>query len=147
MAEEAKILESIPESFRIMNADPINMIICRGTGNFSYVYEGIYGGTVVAIKQLNGTIQPKRFLKEVDALTKVQHPNVVKLIGFYFSKPLKLIVTSYASEGPFTIVERDDIDVETRFKLLVDIAAGLNYVHSINMVHRDVKPANCTINT
>ena len=80
--------------------------------------------------------------REIRALARVQHPNVVKLYGCLTDPPA--VILAFVEGGPLT----DHIDVlrgapdTTILSLLRGIASGMAAVHSHNLVHLDLKPDN-----
>ncbi|KAL4341287.1 hypothetical protein GQ457_08G000960 [Hibiscus cannabinus] len=74
-----------------------------GSGGFGKVYKGLLEKTnqVVAVKQLdrNGLQGIKEFVVEVLTLSMVEHPNLVKLIGFCAEGDQRLLVYEYMTLG------------------------------------------------
>ena len=61
------------------------------------------------------------------------------------------IITEYMSKRSLDLVLKDQtimLDTRTRLKIAIDIAKGLNFLHSLNppVLHRDLKTANCLCN-
>jgi serine/threonine protein kinase len=85
-----------------------------------------------------------RFELEISIAQRVSHPNVVRVLdsGVYEGLPWLTatlvtggsLVELFAREGPLPIAPA--------LKLLDEVAAGLDAVHAVGLVHRDVKPAN-----
>ncbi|KAK7845585.1 putativeinactive leucine-rich repeat receptor-like protein kinase, partial [Quercus suber] len=75
-----------------------------GSGVFGTVYKASFGaqGGIVAIKKLatSNIIQyPEDFDREVKILGKAKHPNLIALMGYYWTPQTKLLVTEYAPNG------------------------------------------------
>ncbi|CAL4969401.1 unnamed protein product [Urochloa decumbens] len=124
-----------------------------GEGGFGQVYKGLMpDGQEIAVKRLaRGSKQGLRELKnELLLVAKLQHRNLVKLIGACLDGDEKLLVYEYIpnkSLDSFIYDEekRDELAWETRYKIICGIARGLVYLHNesrVKVIHRDLKPSN-----
>jgi len=123
-----------------------------GEGGMATVYKAYDTRleTDVAVKVIRtenltlGTMERalKRFEREAKALARLTHPNIVKVTdyGEYEGKPY--LVMPYLPGG--TLKERlgQPIPWREAARLLISIAEALDFAHSQNMIHRDVKPSN-----
>ncbi|MCJ7433372.1 MAG: serine/threonine protein kinase, partial [Anaerolineales bacterium] len=84
----------------------------------------------------------KRFEREAKALGKLTHPNIVPVsdYGEYEGKPY--LVMPYLPSGTLKEKMGKPIPWQEAIQLLLPIAEALDYAHSQNMIHRDVKPSN-----
>ncbi|KAK1582235.1 hypothetical protein Q3G72_013075 [Acer saccharum] len=126
-----------------------------GRGGFGSVYEGILGtGTKIAVKCLKnyGTVNQGKneFLSEVKTIGNIHHFNLVRLVGYCGEKSQRLLVYEYMCNGSldkwiFHKNEAQNLSWETRKKIIVQIAKGLEYLHDYcnpNIIHFDIKPQN-----
>ncbi|KAF8081053.1 hypothetical protein N665_0908s0009 [Sinapis alba] len=126
-----------------------------GEGGSGRVYKGTLQSTgqLVAVKQLDkhGLHGNKEFQAEVLSLSKLEHPNLVKLIGYCADGDQRLLVFEYVSGGslPDHLFEQEPgqkpIDWITRMKIAFGAAQGLDYLHDkVNppVIYRDLKAAN-----
>ncbi|KAI5055765.1 hypothetical protein GOP47_0029286 [Adiantum capillus-veneris] len=126
-----------------------------GIGGFGSVYKGtLPNGSVVAIKQLESAIRSdKEFECQVVYLSSLNHPNLVRLTGFSNNGSRHFIVSEYMQNGSldawlfYKAIGKDSsssspLDWVTRFKIALDVAKGLAFLHQSNLVHMDVKPQN-----
>ncbi|KAG7960886.1 hypothetical protein I3843_10G149600 [Carya illinoinensis] len=148
----------------------VKEVIARGT--FSAVHRGIYGGQDVAVKVLEwrsaqGTeaeialLRNAAFKQEVSVWHKLEHPNVVKLIGATMAgtnfktqaaervgmpSSADCIIIEYLPRGTLKSYLIKNRKRKLAFKkvigLALDLARGLKYLHSRKIVHRDVKTEN-----
>ncbi|KAK8649598.1 hypothetical protein V6N13_139267 [Hibiscus sabdariffa] len=111
-----------------------------GSGGFGKVYKGLLEKTyqVVAVKQLdhNGLQGIKEFAVEVLTLSMVEHPNLVKLIGFCAEGDQRLLVYEYMPLGSLENnllnlqPDQKPLDWNTRMKIAAGAAKGLEYLHA-----------------
>ncbi|GAB4824294.1 Probable serine/threonine-protein kinase pbl5 [Ancistrocladus abbreviatus] len=126
-----------------------------GEGGFGKVYKGRLKKTnqVVAIKRLdpNGLQGTDEFLVEVRTLSLADHPNLVNLFGYCAEGDQRLLVYEYMPLGSLDRHLHDlgpnqkALDWNTRMKILLEAATGLEYLHEKMeppIIHRDMKCAN-----
>lgn len=85
------------------------------------------------------------FRKECELLSKLHNEYIVKFFGASTDTSDNCIVLEFLPLGSLDGViqkHRDEITPEYLKALTVDIAKGMEYLHSNNMVHRDLKPGN-----
>ena len=63
-----------------------------GRGSFGVVYRGIWRSKVVAVKKINTAAEQKALMIEVRQLSRVSHPNIIKLYGASTKKPICLVM-------------------------------------------------------
>ncbi|KAM1608274.1 hypothetical protein ACFXTN_018991 [Malus domestica] len=124
-----------------------------GQGGFGPVYKGrLEDGREIAVKKLSqSSNQGKReFLNEAKLLARVQHRNVVNLLGYCAHGVEKLLVYEYVSNESldkllFNSNGRKELDWKRRFDIICGIARGLLYLHEDShncIIHRDIKASN-----
>ena len=107
-------------------------------------------GREVAIKVLleDRATQPDlraRFQREWSVLTKIEHPNVVRLVDYPRSStgPLYYVMELLSGRSLAEQLDREEkLPLSESLRLFRELASGLGAVHSAGIVHRDVKPAN-----
>ncbi|XP_024032223.1 probable serine/threonine-protein kinase At1g01540 [Morus notabilis] len=130
---------------------PENVI---GEGGYGIVYGGILGdGTRVAVKNLlNNRGQAEREFKvEVEAIGRVRHKNLVRLLGYCVEGAYRMLVYEYVDNGNLDqwlhgdVGEVSPLTWEIRINIILGTAKGLAYLHEglePKVVHRDVKSSN-----
>jgi len=132
-----------------------------GSGTFGTVYHGKWRGTDVAIKRINDRCfagkpseQEKMrsdFWNEASNLADLHHPNVVAFYGVVLDGPGGSIatVTEYMVNGSLRtalLKNAKTLDRRKRLIIAMDTAFGMEYLHSKNIVHFDLKSDNLLVN-
>ncbi|KAH0716730.1 hypothetical protein KY290_012996 [Solanum tuberosum] len=124
-----------------------------GEGGFGPVYKGMLkDGQEIAVKRLSrysaqGTDE---FKNEVIFIAKLQHRNLVKLLGCCIQAEEKMLVYEYMPNNSldwflFDTDRRSLLDWPKCFHIINGIARGLLYLHQdsrLRIIHRDLKPSN-----
>ncbi|KAL3690918.1 hypothetical protein R1sor_004569 [Riccia sorocarpa] len=124
-----------------------------GQGGFGVVYKGtLKNGKQVAVKKLDTTsLQGEReFQNEVSIIARVNSPHIVSLVGYCVDGRKRLLVYEYMESGSLQESLFDEmyvarLDWATRFKIILDTAKGLAFLHykcDPPIIHGDVKPSN-----
>ncbi|KAJ1694419.1 hypothetical protein LUZ63_011117 [Rhynchospora breviuscula] len=126
------------------NFDPSNKI---GEGGFGSVYIGFLRHTTVAIKILNrDSIQgDPQFYQEIEILSRIHHPHLVTLIGACLEA--RALVYEYLPLGSLdnhlTCKDRNrSFPWQMRVRVAREICSALIFLHSLHVVHGDLKPEN-----
>lgn len=125
-----------------------------GEGGYGIVYHGVLtDGTKVAVKNLlnNKGQAEKEFKVEVEAIGRVRHKNLVRLLGYCVEGAYRMLVYEYVDNGNLEQWLHGDVGPvspltwEIRMNVILGTARGLAYLHEglePKVVHRDVKSSN-----
>ncbi|KAL3678743.1 hypothetical protein R1sor_021699 [Riccia sorocarpa] len=136
--------------------------VLRATGNFSIdnlIGNGGFGATykaelrpgfLVAVKRLAlGRFQGvQQFDTEIRTLGRIQHPNLVTLLGYHASHDEMFLIYNYFPRGNLdTLIHtsRREMDWRIRHNIALRIAEALAFLHDDcvpRVLHRDIKPSN-----
>ncbi|KAI4335665.1 hypothetical protein L6164_014293 [Bauhinia variegata] len=124
-----------------------------GEGGFGTVYKAqLEDGQIVAVKRAKKESFESlktEFSNEIELLAKIDHRNLVKLLGYIDKGNERLLITEYVPNG--TLREHLDgqrgriLDFNQRLEIAIDVAHGLTYLHQYaekQIIHRDVKSSN-----
>ncbi|XP_023757721.1 G-type lectin S-receptor-like serine/threonine-protein kinase At4g27290 [Lactuca sativa] len=124
-----------------------------GQGGFGPVYKGVReDGREIAVKRLSETSTQGlvEFTNEVRCIQRLQHRNLVKLLGFCAQKNEFMLIYEYMPNRSLDQILFDEtrssmLDWNHRFRIISGIARGLLYLHQdsrLRIIHRDLKAGN-----
>ncbi|KAD2394154.1 hypothetical protein E3N88_41131 [Mikania micrantha] len=129
-----------------------------GEGGFGVVYKGVidehvrpgYAKIEVAVKELDpeGIQGDREWLAEVNYLGQLEHPNLVRLIGYCCEEDHRLLVYEYMASGSLekNLFRRvcATLTWSRRMKIALDAAKGLAFLHDAErpIIYRDFKTSN-----
>ena len=117
---------------------------------FAPVYKGVFRDTEVAIKKLAtdrlSTEALDELVREAGVMCNLKHENIVKFIGFS-PPPNCCLLTQYLTSSLQDLLykEQRKLSKHELCRILIDIAAGMRYLHAQGVVHSDLKPANILV--
>ncbi|XP_057537118.1 G-type lectin S-receptor-like serine/threonine-protein kinase At1g11410 isoform X1 [Amaranthus tricolor] len=124
-----------------------------GEGGFGSVYKGrMENGQEIAVKKLapNSGQGIQEFKNEVRLIAKLQHRNLVKMLGCCIKGEEKMLIYEFMpnkSLDTFIFNEeiKSSLDWTKRFDIIIGIARGMLYLHQdsrLRIIHRDLKASN-----
>lgn len=119
------------------------------------IIRGKWSGIDVAIKIPNSdpdfidSVEETRFLQEILVLSKLHHPNIVRMFGYSRKNDMLLLVTKFVEGGDLSklIHQETPISLKTQINIAEKVARGMNEIHSKGIVHRDLKPQNILVSS
>ncbi|XP_021809333.1 G-type lectin S-receptor-like serine/threonine-protein kinase SD1-29 isoform X2 [Prunus avium] len=124
-----------------------------GEGGFGPVYRGkLQEGKEIAVKRLSSSsVQGiEEFKNEMRLISKLQHKNLVRLMGCCIKDDEKLLIYEFMPNKSldtllFSPMRRAELDWAKRFNIIQGVARGLLYLHHdscLKVIHRDLKVSN-----
>jgi len=114
-----------------------------------YLAESERAGEMVVLKVLRDSpsagdehTQFTRFMQEYELISKVRHPNVVRIFDLGIADDHAYLAMEYFPRGDLRSVIASGLDGSEALTYLAQMAAALQVVHAVGVLHRDLKPGN-----
>ncbi|KAF7850614.1 hypothetical protein BT93_L5189 [Corymbia citriodora subsp. variegata] len=129
-----------------------------GQGGFGALYMGqLYNGQEIAVKRLsqNSSQGEVEFKNEVMLLARLEHRNLVRLLGFCLEGVERLLIYKFVPNSSldqfiFNPLKHVNLDWDKRHKIIMGVARGLLYLHEesrLRIIHRDLKASNILLDS
>uniref|UniRef100_A0A7N6ARG3 non-specific serine/threonine protein kinase n=1 Tax=Anabas testudineus TaxID=64144 RepID=A0A7N6ARG3_ANATE len=123
-----------------------------GEGSYGCVFKANYKetGEIVAIKQVPVESDLQEIIKEISIMQQCNSPHVVRYYGSYFKNSDLWIVMEYCGAGSVSDIIRirnKTLTEEEIATILQSTLKGLEYLHFMRKIHRDIKAGNILLNT
>ncbi|GLT30967.1 hypothetical protein SLA2020_057370 [Shorea laevis] len=153
-------IESLQYDFNSIEAATNNFAESNrlGEGGFGVVYKGRFpNGQEIAVKRLSRSSGQgaKEFKNKVLLVAKLQHRNLVRLLGFCLEGEEKILVYEFMPNKSldYFLFDHDRqglLDRSRRYKIIGGIAQGILYLHEdsrLRIIHRDLKASNVLLDS
>ncbi|MBA0598760.1 hypothetical protein Gorai_008507, partial [Gossypium raimondii] len=129
-----------------------------GEGGFGEVYKAtLPNGQEIAVKRLSRSSGQgiEEFKNEALLVAKLQHRNLVRLLGFCLEREEKILIYEFVPNKSldcflFDPEKQAQLDWSTRYKIMVGVARGMLYLHEdsrLKIIHRDLKVSNILLDS
>ena len=118
-----------------------------GTGAFGVVFKGSDAKkSTIAAKRIDTSEHPRILTQELNKFVQLDHPNVMKILNVEKIDQVVWMMMPFCELGDLNHFYRTrDILQETNVNIMKQITAGIKYLHSQDIVHRDIKPGNILV--
>lgn len=140
---------------RIFRASDLVIGEMLGHGFFGQVFKVTHKETkeVMVLKELYRWVDDdaqRNFLKEVAVLRSLHHRNVLRFIGVLYKEKKLHLITEFISGGTLASLLHGTkptapLSWTERIHFARDISMGMSYLHSMNIIHRDLNSHNCLV--
>jgi serine/threonine protein kinase len=117
-----------------------------GQGSYALVLKAKWKSETVAIKMFpRHVLETNDFQQELQLMMLLKHPNIVTMLGACIKVPRIGIVMEFCANGSLAIYIRQNkgkIGFSRKLRILLDVARGMRFLHSNNVIHRDLKCEN-----
>lgn len=128
-----------------------SIILKLGTGAFGKVYKVLHksSGQERALKIVSNSLvkyqdDDKEFLKEIELLSKLDHPYIIKVYEYFFYHENYFVIQELCNGGELyeQIYQYQSFTESIAAEIMFQLLSSVCYLHSNNIVHRDLKPEN-----
>jgi serine/threonine protein kinase len=143
-AERAEKLPTAPTGYEL-----IRKLDSGGMG-VVYLARDVVADHIVALKVLREAANPElveRFLQEVRALSRVDHPNIVRVFSHDFYRSDPFFTMEYAPGGALSDHMKkkgpvEPLEPKEAARIMAIVARAMHAAHMVDVIHRDLKPSN-----
>nr|KAF6401729.1 megakaryocyte-associated tyrosine kinase [Rousettus aegyptiacus] len=116
-----------------------------GEGEFGAVLQGEYLGQKVAVKNIKCDVTAQAFLDETAVMTKMQHKNLVRLLGVILHQGLYIVMEHGNLVNFLRTRGRALVNTPQLLQFSLHVAEGMEYLESKKLVHRDLAARNILV--
>ncbi|WVQ86131.1 hypothetical protein IAT38_008299 [Cryptococcus sp. DSM 104549] len=119
------------------------------SGYFAVIWRGRWSGETVAIKELTEMADRQLFVKEIDVWRRLKSPHILKFLGASSTTgpPPWFLVSPYMKNGSvIDYLQTPEGKYANKLALILEMAQGMEYLHSREILHGDFKASNVLVN-
>nr|DBA24088.1 TPA: hypothetical protein GDO54_011790 [Pyxicephalus adspersus] len=151
-APKSKLKKLSEDSLTKQPEEVFDVLEKLGEGSYGSVFKAIHkeSGQVVAIKQVPVESDLQEIIKEISIMQQCDSHYVVKYYGSYFKNTDLWIVMEYCGAGSVSDIIRlrnKTLTEDEIATILKSTLKGLEYLHFMRKIHRDIKAGNILLNT
>ncbi|KAF7354931.1 Heat shock protein sti1 [Mycena sanguinolenta] len=138
-----------PTCFTLTGVEKLGQQVAGG--GFGDIWKGSVGGQTVAVKSLRQFAKEdvkaslKKLGREATIWRQLSHPNLLPFFGLYMLDNRLSLISPWMENGDLKHFLSSASPDEDRVSLMADVAMGLEYLHSQNVVHGDLKTPNILV--
>lgn len=85
--------------------------------------------------------------REVEIQSRLHHPNILRLYGYFYDESCVYLVLEYASQGELykQLSKQTYFTEPTAAHYVAQVVDALHYCHACDVIHRDIKVCNCDV--
>jgi eukaryotic-like serine/threonine-protein kinase len=154
--QQLALLRTGSEAERLSQFGPVTILghrfvreLAVGGTSMVYLAESERAGEMVVLKVLRDSpsagderTQFARFLQEYELISKVRHPNVVRIFDLGIADDHAYLAMEYFPRGDLRSLIMRGMEGAEALATLGQMAAALQVVHAVGVLHRDLKPGN-----
>ncbi|KAJ7778212.1 kinase-like domain-containing protein [Mycena metata] len=132
-----------PTCFTLTGMEKVGEQVAGGA--FGDIWKGLVGGQNVSVKIMRLFKSEENFGREAAIWRQLSHPNVLPFFGLYYLERRLCLVSPWMENGHVLQFLRNAPPDTDRVSLMLDVATGLEYLHSKRVVHGDLKGMNILV--
>lgn len=131
-----------------LDLNPAMNLPILGSGGFGIVYKTTFQHAIVAVKFIKNVDLDQKQTDELKKEIKIMrnaHPNIVQMFGVVrYNDSLGIVMEFMAKGSLYSYIHSKQVilDIPQKIQFSLDIAIGLNFLHSQKIIHRDIKSLN-----
>ncbi|XP_060037963.1 megakaryocyte-associated tyrosine-protein kinase isoform X2 [Erinaceus europaeus] len=137
--------EELAKAGWLLNLQHLTLGALIGEGEFGAVLQGEYLGQKVAVKNIKCDVTAQAFLDETAVMTKMQHKNLVRLLGVILHQGLYIVMEHGNLVNFLRTRGRALVSTAQLVQFSLHVAEGMEYLEAKKLVHRDLAARNILV--